>query len=72
MASSSTAPDQLRVTDSAGAIPDLGPESYAQWRASELGAITARVMSPDPVLGRLTTVGAGFVALSAAKPTGAL
>jgi ubiquinone biosynthesis O-methyltransferase len=33
----------MRVTDSAGAIPDLGPESYAQWRASELGTITERL-----------------------------
>jgi ubiquinone/menaquinone biosynthesis C-methylase UbiE len=33
--------------------------------------VVARIMSSlDPVLGRLTTMGAGFVAISAIKPTG--
>jgi len=26
--------------DSAGAVPDLGPEAYLRWRASEIGTIT--------------------------------
>jgi hypothetical protein len=36
---------------------------YPRW------GFAARLLSPcDPVLGRLTTIGAGFVALSAIKP----
>jgi SAM-dependent methyltransferase len=43
-----------------------GAVYYPRWR------VAARVMSPlDAVFGRLTTVGAAFLALSAAKPTGA-
>jgi hypothetical protein len=38
---------------------------YPRWR------LAARLLrSYDPVLGRLTTLGAGFVALSAVKPRG--
>ena len=38
---------------------------YPRW------GLAARLLSPcDPVLGRLTTIGAGFVALSATKPGG--
>jgi ubiquinone biosynthesis O-methyltransferase len=33
----------MRAAESEGSIPDLGPESYAQWRGSELGVITERL-----------------------------
>jgi ubiquinone biosynthesis O-methyltransferase len=29
--------------ESASAVPDLGPDAYARWRASEIGAITERL-----------------------------
>jgi ubiquinone biosynthesis O-methyltransferase len=49
----------LMVTSVRGAI------YYPRW------ALAARLLSPaDPMLGRLTTVGAAFVALSAIKPGG--
>jgi hypothetical protein len=49
----------LVVTGVRGAI------YYPRWR------LAARLMSRcDPVLGRLTTFGAGFVALSAVQPAG--
>jgi ubiquinone biosynthesis O-methyltransferase len=42
-----------------------GAVYYPRW------GVAARVLSPlDPVLSRITTIGAGFVALSAVKPTG--
>ena len=42
-----------------------GAVYYPRW------GVAARVLSSlDPVLGRLTTIGAGFVALSAVKPAG--
>jgi len=33
----------VSTTEATCAIPDLGPDAYVQWRASELGAITERL-----------------------------
>ena len=33
----------MSTTEATCAIPDLGPDAYVQWRASELGAITERL-----------------------------
>ena len=33
----------MNASEPAGAIPDLGPDVYARWRASKLGAITERL-----------------------------
>jgi ubiquinone biosynthesis O-methyltransferase len=33
----------MNNSEPAGAIPDLGPEVYARWRASEIGATTERL-----------------------------
>jgi ubiquinone biosynthesis O-methyltransferase len=34
---------RVSTTDSACAIPDLGPDAYVRWRGSELGSITDRL-----------------------------
>jgi ubiquinone biosynthesis O-methyltransferase len=36
-------PQGPKAPEPAGAIPDLGPECYARWRASEIGATTERL-----------------------------
>jgi ubiquinone biosynthesis O-methyltransferase len=60
-----TANELRHLAEGAGLIVEAvrGAIYYPRW------SVAARVMSPfDPVLGRLTTIGAGFVALSAIRP----
>jgi ubiquinone biosynthesis O-methyltransferase len=62
-----TAQELSHLAEGAGLVVETvrGAIYYPRW------GLAARAMSPvDPILGRLTTVGAGFVALSAAKPAG--
>jgi hypothetical protein len=61
-----TGTELRQLAEGAGLIVKAvrGAIYYPRW------GIAARVMGPvDAVLGRFTTVGAGFVALSALKPT---
>jgi SAM-dependent methyltransferase len=63
-----TARELSQLAEGAGLIVETvrGAIHYPRW------SLTARITSPvDPVLGRPTTVGAAFLALSAAKPVGA-
>jgi hypothetical protein len=55
---------------SATASVALGPRAYAAWRSTALGAVTER-LELRTILGRRTTLGAAFVALSAEAPSGA-
>jgi ubiquinone biosynthesis O-methyltransferase len=36
-------PGHMSITDPACPVPDLGPQSYAKWRASALGKVTDRL-----------------------------
>ena len=63
-----TARELSHLAEGAGLVVETvrGAIYYPRW------SLAARVMSPvDPILGRLTTVGAAFLVLSAAKPAGA-
>jgi ubiquinone biosynthesis O-methyltransferase len=62
-----TANEIRHLAEGAGLVVKTlrGAIYYPRWDAA------ARILGPvDPVLGRLTTVGAGFIALSAIKPSG--
>jgi ubiquinone biosynthesis O-methyltransferase len=61
-----TANELRGLTERAGLAVEAvrGAIYYPRW------TLAARILGPwDPALGRLTTIGAGFVALSAAKPS---
>jgi SAM-dependent methyltransferase len=63
-----TAGELCHLAEGGGLVVETvrGAIYYPRW------SLAARVLSPvDPILGWLTTVGASFLALSAAKPTGA-
>jgi ubiquinone biosynthesis O-methyltransferase len=60
-----TANELRGLAEQAGLVVEIvrGAIFYPRW------GLAARILSPcDPVLGRLTTIGAGFVALAAVKP----
>ena len=62
-----TASELRDLAGQAGLVVETvrGAIFYPRWR------LAARLLAPcDPALGRLTTIGAGFLALSAVKPVG--
>jgi ubiquinone biosynthesis O-methyltransferase len=62
-----TANELRDLAEQAGLVVEQvrGAVFYPRWR------VAARLLSPaDPALGRLTTIGAAFIAIAASKPTG--